>query len=361
MSGASAWGAVAQGVSNVAGGLIANAGASRRQRKAFQQQKQLMDIQQMNQRELNQQGFDLQKRMWDETNYGAQMEHLKNAGLNPAIMYGMSGGGGVTTGSQGGGSAASGSAPAYSQPQSMDISNALMMSAQIKLLEAQAKKAEAEADSTRGVEGTKGAAEIGKINTEISSLTQGIANQKAQEGLVKAQTEMQNIDNMVKEATTNNVIDEIISRSEKTAAEARQAMVQADVDEATIENKIDTIRANTVGATLQNTLTRMQIKLTSEESRKIGAEIYNIYRQINLRKFSNETDRMNAITNELRQIVDKDLGYENLSMREKEFLVKTLEGAFKGWKSLKSKQTSTTWTKQDGKGTTSGHTETKSY
>lgn len=349
-----------------AGSTIANAtigmiGQRKREKRAMNNQKQLMDIQHKNQRELNQQGFDLQKRMWDETNYGAQMDHIKNAGLNPALMYGMSGGGGVTTGSQGGGSASSGQAPAPQQMPSMDIQQALMMSAQIKLMEAQAKKADAEADSTRGVEGTKGAAEIGKINTEISSLTQGIENQKAHEGLIKAQTEMQNIDNMVKEATTNNVINEIIARTEKTVAEARQAMVQADVDESTIEDKIDTIQANAVSAALQNTLTRMDIKLTGEQARKIGAEIYNIYRQIDLGKYSNETDRMNATTNQLRQLVDKDLGYENLSMREREFLVKTLEGAFKGWKSLKPKKTSSTWTKHDGKGTTSGHTETKSY
>jgi hypothetical protein len=29
--------------------------------------------------------------MWNKTNYGAQVEHMKNAGLNPALMYKGSG------------------------------------------------------------------------------------------------------------------------------------------------------------------------------------------------------------------------------------------------------------------------------
>ena len=69
-----------------------------------------MEQQYQNQRSLNQQGHDLQMDMWNKTNYGAQLQHMKDAGLNPALMYGMGGGGGATTGSQGGGSAAKGNA-----------------------------------------------------------------------------------------------------------------------------------------------------------------------------------------------------------------------------------------------------------
>ena len=42
------------------------------------------------------------KEMWDYTNYENQKRHLENAGLNPALLYGMSGGGGATAaGAQG--------------------------------------------------------------------------------------------------------------------------------------------------------------------------------------------------------------------------------------------------------------------
>ena len=36
--------------------------------------------------------------MWKDTNYSAQMEELKKAGLNPGLLYGMSGGGATTIG-----------------------------------------------------------------------------------------------------------------------------------------------------------------------------------------------------------------------------------------------------------------------
>ncbi len=56
--------------------------------------------------------------------------------MNPAMMYGMSGGGGATAGSASGGGAAGRSAPA---PQGMDIGN-LMMGEQMRLMKKQGDK-----------------------------------------------------------------------------------------------------------------------------------------------------------------------------------------------------------------------------
>lgn len=133
-----------------AGGLVgAGLGMLGQNRRAEQQhgrQKELMDIQNSNQRGLNEQGQALQMKTWNETNYGAQMDHMEKAGLNPALMYGMSGGGGSTTGGQGGGSAQGGQAPM----QGIEgIMQAQEMGAQIALLASQKKKLDAE---TRNIE-----------------------------------------------------------------------------------------------------------------------------------------------------------------------------------------------------------------
>ena len=117
-------------------------------KRQMEQEEKLTEKQYQNQRNLNEQGSKLQMDMWNNTNYGAQMKHMKEAGLNPALMYGMSGGGGATTGSQGGGSASKGNAP---QAPKVDMSS-MMMGAQIELMKAQGAKANAEADKLKGVD-----------------------------------------------------------------------------------------------------------------------------------------------------------------------------------------------------------------
>jgi hypothetical protein len=119
----------------MASGLLGMIGQKKRAKKQHERQKELMGIQSENQKMLNKQGQALQMQTWRDTGYGAQMGQMKEAGLNPALMYGMSGGGGQTTGSQGGGSAQSGSAAAP-----MDIGAV----AQVALMTAQANKLKAE-------------------------------------------------------------------------------------------------------------------------------------------------------------------------------------------------------------------------
>ncbi len=161
-------GAAAQGISMI--------GQRQRENRAMNNQKELMGIQNQGQAKLNKQGQELGMKTWHETNYGPQMEKMKEAGLNPAMMYGMSGGGGATAGSASGGSAASGSAPA---PQGMDIGN-MMLGAQMELMKAQSNKANAEAKSINGEPGTKG-------ESEIDALIAGAATERERKGLVIAQ------------------------------------------------------------------------------------------------------------------------------------------------------------------------------
>ena len=193
--------------------------------------------------------------------------------------------------------------------------------------------------------------------SRLESLTQGINNQRAVEQLTRAETELKEIDGMVQGGTIQNRINEIVAKSEQAMEYATIAGFQKDVDAATIENKIDIIKSTAIGAALNNTLAKMNIKLTSEQTRLVGAKIYDTYRQIDLEKYSNESERMNAETNALRQAVEEYLGEENLTMRQWEFTAKSMEGVIG---KFKPRKTSTTWTKHDGKGTTTGHTETTS-
>jgi hypothetical protein len=136
------------------------------QRKQYKNQKNLMGIQYQNQRNLNQQGHDLQFDMWNKTNYPAQLEMMKKAGLSPGLMYGLGGGGGSTTGSQGGGNASGGNAGGFN---AMDVS-ALKMKADIDLTNAMKEKTDAEREKISGVDTEKVGQEIAESIARSSNL-----------------------------------------------------------------------------------------------------------------------------------------------------------------------------------------------
>jgi hypothetical protein len=148
----------------VASSIAGAVGQKARAKKQHERQKELMGIQSENQKMLNEQGQKLQMQTWRDTGYGAQMEQMKGAGLNPALMYGMSGGGGQTTGGQGGGSAQGGNSHAP-----MDI-GAL---AQVGLMKAQAEKLKAETDNITGETGLQGHKQS-NINASTVKMTEEI-------------------------------------------------------------------------------------------------------------------------------------------------------------------------------------------
>tara|TARA_R110002074_G_scaffold342714_1_gene513264 strand:+ start:336 stop:1160 length:825 start_codon:yes stop_codon:yes gene_type:complete len=183
-----------------ASGLLSGIGRKQRERRQVGYQKDLMNQQLMNQRGLNQQGHDLQMDMWNKTNYGAQMEHIKGAGLNPGLMYGMSGGGGTTAGSQGGGGAQSGGAP---QVKESDVSGqgaimGLQNAGQLALMKAQENKLNAEAKKIGGVDTDQTSEAIKKLIAET-----GTEGEKKM--LVVAQKALANMQSKNVKANTNKI------------------------------------------------------------------------------------------------------------------------------------------------------------
>ena len=117
--------------------------------------KNIMALQNQYQQQAAEKSQQYAKDYWDYTNAENQVRHLKNAGLNVGLMYGQSGAGGM--GASGG---AHQSSP--EQPQGNPVGMALqvqqleqqrrMNDAQIALAEAQANKANTEADKIAGVD-----------------------------------------------------------------------------------------------------------------------------------------------------------------------------------------------------------------
>ena len=165
----------------------------------YSRSKNLMGMQYNNQQELNRQGHEIQKNMWDYTNYGNQMAHMKEAGLNPALMYGQGGGGGTTAGGQGGGSAAMGQAP---KSKNMGIEG-IMTAKQMELMDAQEDKTRAEADRIRGVDTDLATAKANNLDKDTTKKIQETTNLKTVDQINKFERDIRKAE---KERTDKGMI-----------------------------------------------------------------------------------------------------------------------------------------------------------
>lgn len=213
---------------------------------------------------MAEENYKRQMRMWEETSYEAQKAQMKKAGLNPALMYGMSGGGGQTVGSQGA-SLGGGKAPAgggeLSAAQGMGLQMG-MMAAQIKVMESQANLNNVEAKKKEGVDTALG-------NTQIASLKQGIESAKSQQALTEIETILRGIQVEKDSRTVENQIEQI-------ADLARIVKNDREVSDATKDSKMEIIWNEAIGVTLRNALTVQQTNESIKKQELTDAQITQI-------------------------------------------------------------------------------------
>ena len=229
---------------------------------------------------------------WRETNFEAQIEQMKKAGLNPAMMYAQGGQGGQSTTSGGGNQ----SGQPFKDPQLMGIGmqTAVQMQqskAQIDLMKAQAEKTKAEANKISGVdtEETKG---------KIANLTQDIHNKKALEEYHKIQTKLGELTEYEQWMSQDDRMRQFKWTADKLIAETRSANATAEVDEKTAQTKIDIVKQELVNMGVQKELMTAQKQLNQKQVVKLGEEISKMwaeYHQEN-RRIENDKQRSDAQT-----------------------------------------------------------------
>lgn len=253
-------------VGGAAGGIVqAGIGLALEQhndRRQINQQKKLQDLQMQGQREMADYNYNNQLKMWDATNYKAQVEQMKKAGLNPALMYGEGGGGGATTNAAQGQGPSMASAPQGGGEIAMGLERGMqmqMMQAQIELAKSQANKNNVEATKTGGVD-------TQKVETEIQSLNAGIENTQADTKMKKVQEKLMQVDLGYEKATYDDRIDYITQQARQMTGLATQALVQGNLDSDARNTRLKTIKAEYVAQLLTNA--------------KITAETDGIYQSI---------------------------------------------------------------------------------
>lgn len=187
--------AAGQGMGAILGLALQNT-ADRRQ---LRQQSRLQQLQIQGDKELTDYNAAKQLQMWKATSYPAQMAMLKQAGLNPALIYGSSGPGGMTNLATG--NVASGNAPTgggeIQGMMGMGLMNA-MQAAQIENIKANTQKTKAE---------TENVAPTGEqIKMQTKSLAQGITNQQAAAELMELDAQFNSVRNKIANETMNDQI-----------------------------------------------------------------------------------------------------------------------------------------------------------
>ncbi len=135
-----AWNAAGQ----IGSAGIAAIGQSVGSKNQYKRSRKLMDLQMQNQEMLSDSAYDRQLNMWEATNFKPQVEEMKKAGLNPGLMYGMSGGGGTTVGSNSAGGASGGHSPQVGMDMGSIVSAAKAV-AELSMMKASTKKTGEEA------------------------------------------------------------------------------------------------------------------------------------------------------------------------------------------------------------------------
>lgn len=227
----------------------------------------LQALQIKGQKEMTDYNLLKQLELWEKTGYGAQMDQLKRAGLNQALLYGMSGGGGqstnVNTGNVSRGNAPTGGGEAMAG-MGMGL-NLAMMKAQKDVLEAQARNLNVEADNKEGV-----------VRTNIGADTE----------LKQVHARIGNLDAWIKDKSKQDQIDIIQWQANKLVEEVRALERENKVDARTAETRIKLVKTELIQKLLQNTLIKEQTEterkkpmLLEEQTRAATHSIWQKWQQ----------------------------------------------------------------------------------
>lgn len=278
-------------------GAIFGKGQDRRARKQYEK---MQKIEIAGQREMTAYNMQKQLELWEKTGYGAQMRQMKEAGLNPGLMYGMGGGGGQTasiaTGNVSGGPGVHTGGEA-TQGMGMML-GAQNIAAQNELIKAQTKLTNAQAEKTAGVDTTL-------AETTIEQIKQNVQSDKAKQALTEVQTDIQRLDLDFQRKTYDSRVDTIDYLSQQ----AMYGVGKAEQEWGALREQrpylLAEIYAKSLGAALQNELTKAQtdktqsdITVNKAQIKKWGQEIAN---QITGLDIQERQLRLNAWTEKMKQ------------------------------------------------------------
>lgn len=253
-------------------------------RRQLRQQEKLQNLQIAGNKQMLDYQMQKELEMWNATNYSAQKEQMKKAGINPALLYGMSGGGGTTIGG-GSGGVSGGQAPSGGrevqellgmglQRRQLEL-QAELQKAQIDNINADTKKKNVEAGKTAGVD-------TDEAKQRISLMAQQEDNARWQYELLRLDKAMKELDLRMKDETLDDAISGFIAVSKYQIAEMEEKMADAKVATETVNDRIATVKAELAAKIMQSILMKSNVSVNEQQIEKMRADVANAIRGLDI-------------------------------------------------------------------------------
>ena len=342
------WSGIAQGAMAIGGGLIGGAQGKKAQKRQHGYNLDIMEKQNAYLHEQNEANQARQFDMWKKTNATAQVQEYKNAGLNVGLMYeggGLQGTTGSTT------SAAPSGGGNYSDlglsSKGMEIGSQVAQTlANIELTKAQAENVKADTEMKQGVE-------TDLKEAQITDITQGVKNKQAQEVGQKLENDLLNMEKQVQGATIEDKINRIVWDTEKALYDLNIMARMDRFDEASYKDRLNIISNTVLESIAKQANLKADTSLKSAQATNTNAdtalkelttqfmpEYLNLAMKSNAYENRDSLSRQkDALTNEWKASVEKQLRERGLDQKDTEILIdgldKALDNIWKGAKSMK--------------------------
>ena len=236
-------------------------------RRQLRQQEKLQQLEMAGQRQMTDYNMMKQMEMWRNTNYTAQMEQLRKAGLNPGLIYGMGGGGGQTTNIEAG-KVTGANAPTGGN----EIASMIGMGLTRELQKAQIENIKAQTEKTR-TENAAIPSNVSKTEAETESITQGIENQKAQQDLIEPQRHATEVASDINARSSNSQVAAWAKKVEEQTEQVRAQLRENNINDKLIEQKIQSLTAQYAQVAIDNALKEATTGKTNQEIEAIKQQI----------------------------------------------------------------------------------------
>lgn len=265
--------------------------------RQFKRTKELMGLQNQYNKEAAAQSQKYNEQMWDYTNYENQVAHMKNAGLNPGLLYGMSGGGGMSTGG-----ATQEGVSGVGQDQSVMMGiNMRQMEAQTKLAEAEANKANAEAAKISGAD-TKNT----EANTELTKAQKKLTEAKEKtEGTIQTLNKAKENVEWVRQEEVAASAQSLWAASQDYLASARKKGLEGDITEQAKNDIITSYRLKNLEIWSEFLLNNEKINTNKAEQAKLYSDVQRVQNEAEywdgLIEIGKELNKIKSKGNDIKQ------------------------------------------------------------